>query len=71
MTQGDPVSPTIFNIMVNALVRSTLLEVCVPQEAYHGMGWEAGDQDIVFYADGGRITVIKPIWVQGILTTLV
>ena len=30
VTQGEPVSPTIFNIVVNVLVWSALLEVCVP-----------------------------------------
>ena len=32
VTQGETVSPTIFNIVVNVLVRSIILEVCGPQE---------------------------------------
>ena len=39
--QVDPVSPTIFNITVDAVVRVVLLEVCGPQEAQHGLGWSA------------------------------
>ena len=31
--QGDPASPIIFNIMVNAVARATLEVVCGPQEA--------------------------------------
>ena len=27
VTQGDPVSPTIFNILVDAVVRAVLMEV--------------------------------------------
>ena len=32
MKQGDPVSLTIFNIVVYTVFRATLQEVCVPQE---------------------------------------
>ena len=36
--QGDPASPMILNIMVDAVVREVLEEVYGPQEASHGMG---------------------------------
>ena len=42
VTQGDPVSPTIFNIVVDAVVRDYLQEVCGPQEYQHGFGWASG-----------------------------
>ena len=48
MTQGYPVSSTIFNIVVNEVMLSTLLEICGPQEDYHGMVWATREQDIVF-----------------------
>ena len=38
VTQGEPVSPTVFNIVVEAVVRAVLMEVCRPQEAKHGLG---------------------------------
>ena len=46
VTHGDPVSPTIFNIVVDAVVRSDVLEVCGPQEAQHGFGWAVGEHNI-------------------------
>ena len=46
VTQGDLVSLTIFNIVVNTVVRSFLLEVCGPQEAHNGFGLSASE--IVF-----------------------
>ena len=55
MTQGDPASPMIFNIVVDAVVQVVLEEVCSLQEAQHIMGWVTGEINIVFYADGGRI----------------
>ena len=33
VTQGDPVSLTIFTILVDAIVWATFLDVCNPQEA--------------------------------------
>ena len=44
----------IFNIVVDAVVRDVLEEVCSPQEAQNGMGWEAGARNF-FYTDDGRI----------------
>ena len=57
--------PTIFNIVVDAVVWFVLLEVCGPQESQHGMGWLVGDQDVVFYTDGGHILVGEPHMVLG------
>ena len=71
VTQGDPVSPTIFNIIVDAVVRETIQEICGPQEDQHGFGWSAGEHNICFYADDGRISGQYPIWVQAALRKIV
>ena len=42
VTQGEPVSPTTLNILVDAVVREVLMGVCGTQEAHHGFGWSAG-----------------------------
>ena len=39
--KGDPSSPMIFNIVVDAVLRAVLEVVCGPQEARHRMGWAA------------------------------
>ena len=69
--QGYQVSPTILNISVDAVVQATLLEVCLPKEDQHGLGWVVVEQDIVSYAEDGCIAGRNPIWVQGTLTTLI
>ena len=71
VTQGDPVSPKLFNIIVDALVRAKLNKICGPQEAQHGFGWSAGEHNICLYADGRRIAGRDLIWVQTVLTTMV
>ena len=48
VNQGYLVSPTVFNIMVDAVAREVLLEICGP-------GWATGEHNIVFYGDDGRI----------------
>ena len=61
MTQGDPIFLKIVNIVVEAVVRAVLLEVCGPQDAHHGFGWAAGDHNIVFYTENGQIEGRNPI----------
>ena len=39
VTQGDPVSLTIFYIVVDAVVRVVMLEFCGPYKAHHGLCW--------------------------------
>ena len=53
--QGDPLVPKISNIVVDALVRVVLLEVCRSEEAYQGLSWATGEHNIIFYVDDGRI----------------
>ena len=67
VTQVYPMYPMIFNIVVDAVGRATLEVVCGPQEARHGMGWEAGESNLTFYADDGRIGGRDHIWVQDAL----
>ena len=55
-------------MLVDAVVRVVLLEVCGPQEAHHRFGWAAGKHNIVLYADNGRIAGHNSIWVHTILT---
>ena len=55
VTQGYPAPPMIFNIVLDVVVRAVLELVCGTQEARHRMGWEAGEQNLVFCVDDKRI----------------
>ena len=61
VNQVDPVSPTVFNIVVDAVVRAVLIKVCVPQEAHHGLRWAALQHNLVLYVNDGRIVGCNPI----------
>ena len=54
----------IFNIVVDSVVREVLYTVCGPQEAQHGLGWAAGDPNLIFYAKNNRIAGQDHVWVQ-------
>ena len=71
VTQGDPISPMIFNIVVDAVVREVLGVVCGTQEAQHGLGWEAGDRNLVFYTNNDRLAGRDHEWMQEVLTVTV
>ena len=71
VTQGDPVSPTIFNIVVDVVVREVLLKSCGPQKSHHGFVWLRGKHNICFHADDGQIAGHNLIWVQTTLTEMV
>ena len=55
LTQGYPTSPMTFNIVVSAVVHKVLYVVCGPQEAKHGLGWAAGERNVIFYSGDGMI----------------
>ena len=57
MTQGDPLSPTISNVIVDAVVQHWVHGVVEKSEAQEKKGREARNQDALFYADGGMIAL--------------
>ena len=71
LTQGEPASPMIFNIMVYVVVWEVLDVVCGPQEAQHSFGCAAGERKVIFYADSGRIAGRDHEWVQDAMSVTV
>ena len=68
VTQGDPTSPMIINIVVDAVMRAVLDEVCRTQEAHNGLGWAVEERNLAFYANNGMIAGQEQEWVQDTLT---
>ena len=71
MTKGESVSPTILNILVDAVIREALLEVCGYRESHSGFGWAAVEHNVWFYAYDGRVAGCNLILVQTSLTAMV
>ena len=69
--QGDPDSPMIFNIMVNAVIRAFLDVLCGPQDPEDGLVWAARERDVIFYAEYCRIAGWDHEWFQDSLSVTV
>ena len=55
VTQGDPVSPTIFNVVVDAVARHWLAVMVEVAEEQGDRGQEGRHQNSLFYADDDRV----------------
>ena len=60
MTQGDPLSPTIFNLVVDALVRHWVTGVIADTEEQGEIGKEGRHKAALFYADNGMVASSDP-----------
>ena len=71
VTQGDPLSPTIFNVVVDAVVRHWVTIAVTQAENRRERGREGRHQDALFYADDGMLASCDPQWLQWAFTQLV
>ena len=71
VTQDDPLSPTIFNVVVGAVVRHWSTGVIAEVEARGGLGKEGRHQAALFYSDNGMVASSDPGWLHGAFNTLV
>ena len=71
VTQGDPLSPTIFNVVVDAVVRHWLTTAVTEAEKRRDRGREGRHQAALFYADDGMLASSDPQWLQWAFTQLV
>ena len=69
--QGDPLSPTIFNVVVNAAVRHWVTMVLDKAEKRGERGDEGRHQAALFYADDGMVASPDPCWLQWAFNALV
>ena len=60
VAQGDPLSPTIFNVVVDAVVRHWVTLVVTEAEMRGERGREGRYQAALFYADDGMLASSDP-----------
>ena len=70
MTQGEPLSPTIFNVVVDAVVRHWVTMSMTKAEKRGERGNEGRHQAALFYADYGMVESSDPRWIQWAFDTL-
>ena len=71
VTQSDPLSPTIFNVVVDAVVRHWVTMTLEEAEKRGKRGKEERNQAALFYADGGMVALSDPCWIQWAFNALV
>ena len=71
VTQGDPLSPTIFNVVVDALVCHWVTLEVEDTEKRRERGEEGRHQATLFYADNGMVASSNPRWLQWVFNALV
>ena len=71
VTQGDPLYLTIFNVVVDAVVRNWVNGIVEEAEARGETGREGQHQSAVFYADDGMVVSSDPDCLQGEFNALV
>ena len=69
--QGDPLSPTIFNVVVDAVVRHCVTVMVEGAKERGERGQKGRHQAALFYAYNGAFTSPDPRWLQGEFNTLV
>ena len=71
VTQGNPLPPTIFNVVVDAVVWHWVNGIMEEAEARGETGREGRHQAALFYAKDGMVVSLDPAWLQGDFTALV
>ena len=71
VTQGDPLSCTIFNVVVDAVVRHWVTITVTEAETRGERGREGRHQAALFYAEDGMLASSDPQWLQWAFTQLV
>ena len=65
VTQGDPLSPTIFNVVVDAVVRHWVTVMVEGAEERGKRGQEVRHKNALFYADYGMVEFVGPTMAPG------
>ena len=71
VTQGDPLSPTMFNVVVDAVVRHWVAVMVECAEERSGRVQEGRHQNALFYADDDMVASSDLRWLHGAFSTLV
>ena len=71
VTQEDPLYPTIFNLVVDLVVRHCVTGFLKESEAIGELVQEGRHQVALFCANDGMFALLDPVWLQGSFNALV
>ena len=70
MKYGDPLSPIIFNVVVDVVLQHWASLVEENAGGQGGRGWEVRHHGAFLYTDDGLVASADPDWLQGAFGTL-
>ena len=71
MTQGDIISPTIFNIVCDAVLCQWLNTISDDgHDPVEGFGIHVSSRAVMFYVDNGLVACWSATWLQQVLDVL-
>ena len=70
VTQGNLLSPTIFNVVVDAVVIHWVEVMVESADKQSRNRQEERHQNAFYYADDGMVVSLDPRWIQGAFSTL-
>ena len=71
VTQGDLLLPTIFNVVMDAMMRHWVTMALDESEKRGERGNKGRHQAALFYADDGMVALSEPLWLQWAFDALV
>ena len=71
VTQGDLLPPTIFNVVVDAVVRHWVVVMVEGAEERRECGQKGRHKNSLFYADDVIVALLDPQWMKCAFSTLV
>ena len=71
MTQDNPLYPTIFNVVVDAVIGHWVTGFIAESEARGDLSQEGRHQAALFCTDNGMVALPDSVWLQGTYNSLV
>ena len=65
VTQGDPLSPTIFNVVLDVVIRNWVTVVALAEAGVEEIGESIKDLAVLLYADDGMVASPRTERLQG------
>ena len=68
MTQGNPLSPTLFNMIMDAIIRHWVTVAAPPTDGLEGLSLLIREMETYFYSSDGLIASTQPERLQRVFS---
>ena len=71
VTQGVPLSPRIFNVVVGVIVRNWAVKVAENESGPDSFGYMVAYKEEIFYSDNVMLDSTNPVWLKWVSDILI